>query len=112
MAMSTSSGTPTVWGGDLLLGTTISLESRYDVIAGAGNDTGQVFVNSAFYVNANTLGTDAATFASVNLRQGGSTTGPGVTIDNISVTTTAIPEPATALLLGIGFAGMVIRRRK
>jgi hypothetical protein len=96
----------------LPLGITITLESRYDVIAGAGNDTGQVFVNNNFYVNANTLGTDAATFASVNFRQGGSTIGPGVTIDNVTVTTTAIPEPATALLLGIGITGMVIRRRK
>jgi hypothetical protein len=56
-----------------------------------------------------TIGADATTISSVNLRQGNTNNAPTLTIDNILV---AIPEPSSAMLLGaMGILGVLRRRR-
>lgn len=35
-----------------------------------------------------------------------------IAIDNITVNASAVPEPATLVLMGLGLAGLVVRRRK
>ena len=112
MAMGTSSGAGVTYGGDLAIGTLFNIEARYDVVSGLLNDTGALFVNSVSYIGATTIGTDAINFASVNLRQGTAGSAASVTLDNIVVTTVAIPEPTTAGLGLIGLAGMMVARRR
>lgn len=117
MAMATSSGTPVYGSSVLALNTTYTILVRYDIVTGTANDTGALFINPTSptgtgdtpYVTATTVGTDATTISSVNLRQGGSTSGPGVTVDNISVS--VVPEPGVALLGTIGLFGLLLRRR-
>jgi hypothetical protein len=125
MAMGTSSGTPVNYGTTVLdLNRTYRILARYDFVAGALNDTGSLFINpndpfglgDTAYVAATTIGADAASISSVNLRQGTATNAPTLVIDNISISSiTAIPEPSSIALVGLmgvacGFA--VIRRRR
>jgi hypothetical protein len=119
MGMSTSSGT-VVYSDTILTFGSYNLLLRYDFIAGATNDTGALFVNpttldgsgDTAYTSATTVGADAASISSVNIRQGTSaTTMPTLTLDNITVSANLIPEPATALLGALGFIGILRRRR-
>jgi trimeric autotransporter adhesin len=118
LAMGTSSGTT-----GLAYGTTvISLNSdqvimvRYDFVPGALNDTGAIFLNPTSedgtgdtpYVAATTIGVDAVSISSVNLRQGTAANAPVLTIDNIVV---SVPEPSTALLGLLAGLGLMRRRR-
>ena len=106
MALGTSSGAVTYGTTVLNFNTAYTLLARYNFVPGLLNDTGALFINpsNAFgvgdtaYVAATTTGTDATIINSVSLRQGTSTSAPGVTIDSITV---AIPEPAAALLGGL-----------
>lgn len=107
LAMGTSSGaTGLVYGADLAFATTYRITARYDLVAGTLNDTGAILVNDVQYVNALTTGTDATSIASVNIRQG--STGPAVTIDNITVD--SIPEPTSLGLIGLG--ALILGRRR
>jgi hypothetical protein len=116
MAVGTSSGAVTYGTTVLSLATTYTILVRYDFVAGAGNDTGALFINPTTadgsgdtpYVAATTIGTDAVSISSISLRQGSSGSAPGLTVDNISV---SIPEPASALLGSIGLLGLLRRRR-
>jgi hypothetical protein len=117
LALSTSSGSPVTYGTTVLsLNTAYTLLIRYDFVAGAGNDTGALFVNptteygtgDTAYVAATTIGTDSALISFVNLRQGTAASAPGVTVDNISV---FVPEPSIAALGGLGLLGLLRRRR-
>jgi hypothetical protein len=112
MAMGTSSGTTgLLWGGDLNFGETYTVLAAYNFVDGDLNDTGALFVNGAFYIDALTTGADAAVISSVHLRQGNSGNAPTLTVDNIVVT--AVPEPSSiASLALLGVAGVVVRRRR
>ncbi len=124
LAMGTSSGATVNYGADLSLNTQYSILARYDSVAGAGNDTGALFVNplnpfglgDTAYIAATNTGTDAASIAaisSVNLRQGTAANAPNVTLDNIRVATiTAVPEPSTFGLLGLFGVAFAARRRR
>jgi hypothetical protein len=112
LGMATSSGTTINYGADLPLGVVLNIVSRYDIVAGLANDTGQVFVNGNPYIAATTLGIDATTFGSVNLRQGTASAAPTVTVDNIVVSTTPIPEPSSTILLSLAIVGLAGCRRK
>ena len=118
MALGTSSGTAgLVYGSTVLdFATTYTILARYDIVAGAANDTGALFVNPSNddgvgntpYVAATNTGTDASLIGAVGLRQGTASSAPTVTIDNLVV---SIPEPASALLGSIGLLGLLRRRR-
>lgn len=118
MAMGTSSGTTgLIWGSTLNFGQTYRMVARYDIVAGANNDTGALFINpvdtygvgDTAYVAALTIGADASTpISSVNLRQGNAANAPTLVVDNVSVA--FIPTPGAAALLGLG--GLVAAKRR
>ncbi len=113
LALGTSSGTAgLVYGAELNLNSLFNVRAQYDIVSGLANDTGFLFVNGNPYIAALTTGTDALSFASVSLRQGTAANAPSVIVDNIVVTTVAIPEPTTAGLGLIGLAGMLVARRR
>lgn len=118
MAMTTSSGAPTGYGSTVLnFGQTYHMVARYDFVAGAANDTGALYIDpvdpqgvgDTAYVLAQTIGTDATTISSANLRQGTAANAPTLTVDNLAAVTNA-PEPASLGLLAV--AGLTLVRRK
>jgi hypothetical protein len=116
MAMGTSSGAATYGTDVLLFDTTYHILARYDFVAGAGNDTGALFVNpvdpfgvgDTAYVAATNAGTDATTISAVNLRQGTASSAPTVVVDNITVS--IVPAPSSMALMGLG--GLLVARRR
>lgn len=119
MALGTSSGTA-IYGTTVLdFNTLYTILARYDFVTGSLNDTGALFVNptttdgagNTAYVAATTIGTDATSISSVSLRQGSTNNAPTVTVDNIIVSITPIPEPTVALLGGLGLLTLLRRRR-
>jgi hypothetical protein len=123
MAMGTSSGAGVTYGTAVLnFGQTYNILARYDIVSGAANDTGALYINpndpfgngDTPYVNATTIGTDAVGFAAVNLRQGTAGNASTLVIDNIAVNTiTAVPEPTSLALLAVGgCVGLFAMRRR
>ncbi len=115
MAMGTSSGAVVYGTTPLIFGETYRISARYDFVSGTGNDTGELFVDpigfsgpATSYVLATTVGIDATSIAAVNLRQGGTSSAPGVRVDNLLVET--VPTPGAIALLGLG--GLVASRRR
>jgi hypothetical protein len=102
LGLSTGSGGTIVYGADLTIGTTYNIGALYNFVAGATNDTAQLFVNSVAYVAGLTTGTDASSLTSILIRQGSNGQGAAGSIDNLSVTVAPIPEPATWMLMGLG----------
>lgn len=119
MALATSSGAAVNYGATVLsFGTTYKMLARYDIVPGAGNDTGALFINpttadgsgDTAYVAATTIGIDAASISSVNLRQGTASSAPTLVIDNLAVLV-SVPEPTTlAAIAGASILGL--RRRR
>ena len=117
-----SSGTGITFGTTpLTYGTGYRVAVEYDAVAGAINDTGAIYVNSAPYVSGTfSTGTEPSpeTIAEVNFRQGSS--GPILTVDNLNAATTlaevetftAIPEPTTVALGGLALLGLAVLRRR
>ena len=104
----------------LTLGQSYDVLLKYDIVTGAANDMATLYVNpinpdgtgSTTYAASTNLvgGSDPASIGGVYLRQGGSTTSPALTLDNLNVAS-IVPEPAT--LAALGLAGLsLIRRRK
>ena len=104
------------YGGDLLLGQTYHVQSRWDFLPGTLNDQFSLKIDGAPYVApfAWDSGTAESTNLGVfNLRQGGGDA-PGVaSIDNV-VVTHIVPEPATFALAAFAALGVafVSTRRK
>jgi len=117
MALGTGAGAVTYGTTVLSFNTSYTILVRFDMVTGTTNDTGALFINpttedgsgDTAYVTATTIGTDPTTLASVHFRQGGAASGAGVTIDSVSVY--IVPEPATAVLGGIGLLALLRRRR-
>jgi len=117
MALGTGSGAVTYGTTELAFNTSYTLLVRYDLVSGALNDTGALYINpttedgvgDTVYVAATTIGTELTTISSVSLRQGTAANAPGVLIDSVSVYT--VPEPAAALLGSFGLLGLLRRRR-
>ncbi len=128
-------GYPFVYGGDLSLGQTYNLVAKANLVAGATNDTLQLFVNptaadlanntNVYATSAFTSGTAAdptalgiailSQFASATVGQN------GVSFDQLVVSLNApdvilapVPEPATVLAASsLAFAGVgALRRRR
>lgn len=118
LALATSSGAAVNYGTTVLtLGEPATVLIRYDMVPGAANDTGALYFNPTSedgsldtpYVAATTIGTDATSISSLNLRQGGSSSAPTVTITSASV---SVPEASSALLGLLAGLGLMTRRRR
>lgn len=102
------------YGPDLSFGQTHRIQSTWEFVPGALNDTFSLAVNNLPYVAPFTW--DSSTNESVNigafnLRQGGAGGSPTIAfIDNISVTH-HVPEPASLALCALGVVGAIVRRR-
>ena len=120
--------------------TVLNLSTDYRVVlachavAGTQNDTASIYLNpftdpsvelnntayASFAWNGGTVSAENHTVAAINLRQGGSTAAPTLTVDNLNVsqsfgevtTFTPVPEPSSVALLLVGTAGLLIRRRR
>ncbi len=99
----------------LSLSSIYTIATTYTVVAGTSNDTFDITVGGVSYLSGVVLvGTEPTTLASVAFRQGGGpSAAPSLTVDNLSVTYTGVPEPqeygvAFALMLG---ALILFRRR-
>ncbi len=101
----------------------------YNVVAGGVNDTANVYVNPTDYVvegNNTPYLTDSwtsvlaetVTLGAVNLRQGGTTTGATLSVDDLYIGTTLadmqviVPEPTSLCLVMVGAGAALLRRRK
>lgn len=115
LGLATSSGTVT-YGTTVVPFGTSRIVAQYNFVAGAANDTASLFVNGTSYGPGTTIGTDATTISSLNLRQGSASNAPTVNVDNIVVSTdfdsanAAVPEPTSLGLLGA--AGLMALRRR
>jgi PEP-CTERM motif len=120
MALGTSSGTAVNYGAtELVFGQTYHILTRYDFVAGTGNDTGALFINPTTmdgsgdtpYVLATTIGLDAASINAIALRQGGATNSATLTVDNFRAFS-PVPEPSSLALAGLAGAALWFRRRR
>lgn len=114
-----SAGTPTAgttpfYGGDLTLNESHHVETTWNFISGAANDTFSMTVDATPYVSEFTWNTATAEpneLGNFGLRQGGGvSTAPAIPgIDNIVVT--SVPEPSAAFLVGVAGALLAQIRR-
>lgn len=117
---------------DLSFGTDYRVVIAYHAVSGTLNDTGALYVNpfadlvneagNTAYVTKSWTSTSAENLnvAALNLRQGTAGNAPTLTLDDLNAsqtfsevaTFTAVPEPTTAALAGLGLlvAGFIRRR--
>jgi hypothetical protein len=110
---------PTTFGVQLSLNTTYNIVMRYDIVAGAANDTGKLYVSQNSFNSDESLntpyqdvttwtgGTELTSFSDAVIRQG-SNSGT-LTVGQFNVATTfseviPVPEPSTWALIGLGSA--------
>lgn len=105
---------------ELPLNTPLTAVIKWDFVAGLANDPQTVYVNPTDPIITNntpyvTMATWSAPepttpLSAVNLRIGGSTTAPGITVSNIQIS--SVPEPSAVALAGLGLAaaGVSLRR--
>jgi hypothetical protein len=123
-------------GGTLTYGTTVlnfnqdyRMVVAYNVVAGTVNDTANVYVdpidyavegnNTAYLSDTwNSVTGETVTLGAINIRQGGATSAPTLSIDNLVVGTAladmqvAVPEPSSAALIGLGLLALGFVRRR
>jgi hypothetical protein len=111
--LDTSGGT-TTWGTTVLnFGDQNHVDVTWTFVPGSNNDTFAVLVNSLPYlVHAWTSATaEPAQVSAVNLRQGSAANAAALSLDNLQVNATIVPEPTCLALIAIGMVAGFIRRR-
>jgi hypothetical protein len=113
LAVTGGGGAATTAGTTVLsLGTTYHVDINWNFVAGALNDTFQVFVNGSPYLSKtwDSTNAEATAVSAANLRQGTAGAAATLTIDNLQVD---VPEPATLVLASmIGLVGLVCCRSR
>jgi|GEM_PF-2261372 len=112
LGLSATTSTGTYGTTSLALGTTYDISYVWNLAGGTGKDTFSLYVDGALYETYTWAGTGTtpAQLATMILRQGGSTSAPVLTLDDISAQL-LVPEPSTPfLLLGATLAGALWRR--
>ena len=131
IASNSGTGTVTTYGATALnFGQNYRIVSAWDFVSGTGNDVLNLYVdpvsgdrssNTAYISNYSWTGTGEPTafVSAVNLRQGGTTSFPVLSGDNLIVSknnfaeAAAVPEPTCVSLLGMaGIAMLAVRRQK
>lgn len=98
----------------LLFNTTYDVDVNWVFVPGANNDTFTVTVNNLPYLvhNWTSATPEPPALAAANLRQGSAGSAPTLSVDNLVVNFTAIPEPSTLILGGMfGLLGVACRKR-
>jgi hypothetical protein len=128
LAWQGGSTAPVTFGAELNLNTAYYIVLRYNIVDGATNDTGALYVSTTPFgttegdytpyqdATAWTGGTEVATFQAFNLRQG--TNSGGETLNSVAVGTTwgdavsPVPEPGTVALVGLGLGAVLLGARR
>lgn len=113
--LDTSTGSTTTWGtGVLNLNSPFKVSVKWNFVPGPLNDTFEVLVNGSSYLTHTWTSTlaEPTDLAAVNLRQGSAANAATLTVDNLSVESTLIPEPATFALAGAGLIGLIACGRR
>lgn len=112
--------------GVLNFGSNYRVAVAYDFVAGTLNDTARLYVDPTDNVELNntpylsdtwtTVTAETNVFRTINFRQGGSSSSPTLTVDNLLVGTTfadvaQVPEPSVFALIGIGGLAFFLQRR-
>jgi hypothetical protein len=116
---SSGTGSATTWGTDVLnFGQAYDVDVDWNFVAGAQNDTFELFVDGASYLTHTWNSTsvqEPEQITAANLRQGSSTAAPTVQVDAIAIDgDTLVPEPGSFSLVAGGamLAALLRRRRK
>lgn len=106
-------GSATTWGTTVLsFNTPYSVAVTWNFVEGPTNDTFELDVDGSSYLTHawTSVLAEPTEVGAVNLRQGTASSAPTLTIDNLQVS--AVPEPGTLALAGLGLLGVVASRRR
>jgi hypothetical protein len=113
LAATSGGGATTTPGTTVLaLGTTYHVDVDWNFVAGATNDTFQVWVNGSSYLTKTWDSTNAepTSVSAVNFRQGTTGSAATLTVDNLTVE--QVPEPSSLTLLALAAMFGVAKRRR
>jgi hypothetical protein len=121
LGLSTNSSTGTYGAGLYPLSQPMTVVMKWSFIAGATNDTIELFVNPADPVNPSGAAyasvtwsiAEPSTLAAVNFRQGNASNAPSVAVTDLAIETVAVvPEPSAIVLLAAGCGAFVYLVRR
>ncbi|HVE15368.1 MAG TPA: PEP-CTERM sorting domain-containing protein [Chthoniobacterales bacterium] len=116
LQMGITGATPVYGTTELAFGSIYTITLTRTFVAGAANDTGFVNVDGSSYTGlvtwAGTSGEDAS-LAAIALRQGSAGSAATIAgIGSMTVTTSAVPEPGTVALMGLGLGAVLFGARR
>ncbi len=115
---SDASTADSIWATDLIFGTTYRAVVEFD----QDNNQAKLWINASLETDTSILGDDQAdpgnSIIEFALRQSDSSENEAITVDGLVVGTTfadvvtAVPEPSSIALLGLGGLALILRRRR